>query len=812
MTKDTLIEIEIDGKTLPAKPGAMIIQVADEAGIYIPRFCYHKKLSIAANCRMCLVEVEKAPKTLPACATPVAPGMKVFTQSEKTLESQKSVMEFLLINHPLDCPICDQGGECELQDLSLGFGRGVSRLNVGKRSVKDKNLGPLVSSEMTRCIHCTRCVRFGDEVAGMRELGGTGRGDETEIGTYVQHAMQSELSGNVIDVCPVGALTSKPYRFSARAWEMTQHEAIAPHDCLGSNIYLHTRGEEYSAARHVMRVVPRENEAINETWLSDRDRYSYEAIHSENRLLKPLIKRNSVWQEASWSEALDAVLERLQSIAPKIGPAQIGAIMSPSASLEEAYLLQKLLRAIGSPHIDHRIRQTDFSGAEDLPLYPQLGMPIAELENVDAVVLIGSDIRREQPLANARLRKAIKKGAAAFCINPIDYELNFSVAGKWIVAEQEMVIELAKILQAVCQKTQQIIPEAIQRILKTVKPGAAEIAMAEKLLAAQNGVVLLGAYGINQTHATIIRGLAAHLASLTQAKLGFLTEGANSAGACLAGVLPHRGPAGENIAAPGLNAKTMFTEKLAAYILYAVEPELDCAFADAAVQALKTANTVVAFSAFRSAALEQYADILLPITTFAEMSGTYVNVEGHWQSMHAAMPPLGEARPGWEVLQVLGNLWGLPGFVYPASFAVREELKMQIDSIEQPNFGPDAFMENDDWMADLVDMLAEKPEQNLHRLAEWPMYRVDGLVRRASALQASIREDMLAIRIHSALAQRLHLTDGELAVAEQGNSRLELPIIIDDAIPDCAVYIAAGLEGTAGFGESFGAIRLAKKS
>ena len=339
-----MIEIEIDGKKLQAAPGTMIIQVADEAGIYIPRFCYHKKLSIAANCRMCLVEVEKAPKTLPACATPITPGMKVFTQSEKTIFSQKAVMEFLLINHPLDCPICDQGGECELQDLSMGYGKGISRYNQGKRSVKDKNLGPLIASEMTRCIQCTRCVRFGEEIAGMRELGATGRGEQMEIGTYIQHAIRSELSGNVIDVCPVGALTSKPYRFTARAWEMRQHKAVAPHDCLGSNIFIHTRGEEYSEVRRVMRVVPRENEQINETWLADRDRFSYEAINSAKRVLRPLIKYQGQWREVDWNTALNETVSRLMAVIQAAGPEKIGALISPSATLEECYLLQKLLR------------------------------------------------------------------------------------------------------------------------------------------------------------------------------------------------------------------------------------------------------------------------------------------------------------------------------------------------------------------------------------------------------------------------------------------------------------------------------------
>ncbi len=814
-----MIELEIDGRKLSARQGEMIIQVADEAGIYIPRFCYHKHLSIAANCRMCLVEVEKAPKTLPACATPVAAGMKVFTQSEKTIESQKNVMEFLLINHPLDCPICDQGGECELQDLSMGYGKGVSRYNERKRSFKDTNLGPLISSEMTRCIQCTRCVRFGAEVAGMRELGATNRGEVMEIGTYVEHVIQSEVSGNIIDLCPVGALTSKPYRFTARAWEMKQHPAIAPHDCLGSNIFIHSRGEEYSPVRQVMRVVPRENSSINEVWLADRDRYSYEGIHSENRVTQPLIKQGGVWQETSWEQALQHVVEYLRAA----GPTQMGALISPSATVEEHYLLQKLLRGSGCHNIDHRLQQTDFSDQEYSPLYPSLGLPIAELEQLEAFFLIGADVRMEQPLANIRLRKAALKGATTLLANPMHYDSNFPVTESWLAAGPDLINVLAKILKALQEQSSYQLPESLRVSLDSVTPGEVEQAAATKWLQAEKKAILLGAYALNHPQASLVRHLSYAIAQCSQASWGVFSTGANSAGAHLAGAVPHRGVDGENLANPGLNARSLFEKPLPIYILFNVEPELDCADSAAALRGLSAADKVISLATHRGGAMEEYADVILPIASFAENSGTYVNAEGCWQSMIAAVLPLGKALPGWRLLANLGSLLELPGFDYVAAEVVRDELKGKLENISfvDPLSETAALSRRGGALGNHAARSVrarQVPERQdpvggdrlrlLYRITEWPMYRIDSMVRNAKSLQATLSAELAAIRIHPQLANELQLKAGEWVTAIQEGSEVKLKLILDERIAPGYVAIPAGLEATAGFGDAMGEIEL----
>lgn len=807
-----MIEIEIDGKKLEAESGSMIIQAADEAGIYIPRFCYHKKLSIAANCRMCLVEVEKAPKTLPACATPVAPGMKVFTQSEKTIASQKAVMEYLLINHPLDCPICDQGGECELQDLAMGFGRGISRYQQGKRSVKDKNLGPLIASEMTRCIQCTRCVRFGDEIAGERELGATGRGELMEIGTYVQHVVRSELSGNIIDLCPVGALTSKPYRFSARAWEMQQHPAIAPHDCLGSNIYIHTRTDVYSPARHVMRVVPRENELINENWLSDRDRFSYEGINSPKRLTQPFIKQNGIWTEVDWTVALQAVVSRLQTIQQTKGTHEIGAFISPSATTEDCYLLQKLLRGIGSDNIDFRIRQTDFSLDQRASLFPLFNIPLVELESLDTVFLVGSDLRREQPLANQRVLKASKKGATVLSLNPENYDSNLLGHSKIIAGGDHFILVLARILKALCIIQEDLAPCEMISSLGDIEPKQEEYQLVESLLKGKKVGILLGAYALNHPKSSVIFNLIYCISKLAKAKLAYFTEGANAVGALLAGAVPHRGPANQDLPSPGLNADEMLKQRLRAYILCGLEPELDFAKPALAYKALKEADTVVALSAFDSQALRDYADIILPIASFAETSGTYVNMEGRWQFSEAVTIPRGNAQAAWNILRVLANLFGLAGFDYSSIDQVQKELKSLVQDVNTLEDSTDSNI----WMAE-TEELEGWPSINLEglipsglkRLGQWPMYRIDSVVRHAQSLQATYGDEIAVIRINSRLADKLHLVSGALVTAIQDDSKVSLPLVIDNGLADDTVAIYSGIDATLGFGEAFGDIFLA---
>ncbi len=695
MSQDT-IKITVDGQELEARPGQMLIEVTDAAGIYIPRFCYHPKLSVAANCRMCLVQVAKAPKPLPACATPVAPGMKVFTRSPRASAAQKATMEFLLINHPLDCPICDQGGECELQDIAMGYGRDVSRYNEGKRVVADKNIGPLVSTDMTRCIHCTRCVRFGQEVAGIQELGALGRGDRMEIGTFVESTVDHELSGNIIDLCPVGALNNKPYRFSARAWEMEQRATIAPHDCFGSNIYAHVlRGR-------LKRVVPHDNEAINETWISDRDRFSYEGVYSDDRLQTPLVREDGKLREASWEEALEKAAAGLKQISVNDGGDALGAWLAPSATVEEAYLAGRLVRHLGSSNIDHRLRRRDFRGQAGEALLPGLNMDIATVEKLDALLIVGSNLRREVPMLAHRVRKAARAGAQVSFLNPAAYEYLFPVATYIETAAADLAAEVNGIIAAAEGKGGSDEQQAIAASLKAGTAG-----------------ILLG--HIAQRHPAFAEVLvcARRLATLTGATLGLVTEGANSAGVAYAGALPHRGPAGTAVTA-GKDFGQMLASPLKGLLLAGVEPEFDCADAVGAVNALAGAEFVVAMSPWLTSSACEYADVVLPVGTFAETSGTYVNVQGDWQSFAGVAAPVGQARPAWKVLRVLGNLLDMPGCEYVSSEAIRDELRA-IDTVEpQP-------------AADELEALTEVAVTTDD--LEVPIYAVDGLVRRATALQ-----------------------------------------------------------------------------
>jgi len=561
-----MADIEINGKPIKARDGAMVIEAADEAGITIPRFCYHEKLSVAASCRMCLVEVEKAPKPLPACATPVTDGMKVWTNSPRALAAQKNVMEFLLINHPLDCPICDQGGECDLQDIAVGYGNDVSRFAEIKRVVKEKDIGPLIATDFTRCIHCTRCVRFGQEIAGIRELGATGRGEHMEIGTYVEKSVSSELSGNIIDICPVGSLTSKPFRFTARPWELTDCATIAPHDCVGSNLVLQTR------RNRVMRALPRRNEAVNEVWISDRDRFSYIGLNSTDRLQAPMVKEGGEWREADWNTALERVVKGVRKVVDSHGPEQLGALVSPSATLEEMYLLQKLVRGLGCANIDHRLRQSDFSDQDLLPAFPWLGQSIEELERVDAALLVGSNVRKEQPMLGHRLRKAALAGASVMVVNPVDFPFNFPVSERLIGGPEQMVRALAAIAKALLDITGETPPEGLAALLENLSVGDTELAMAERLKTAENATVLLGAQALGCRQLSALRALSALIARLSGARFGVLPEGANSTGAWLAGVVPHRGPVGEETPITSLvNASAMFEHPLKGYILNAMQ-------------------------------------------------------------------------------------------------------------------------------------------------------------------------------------------------------------------------------------------------
>ena len=781
-----MANIEIDGKSFEVENGKMIIEVADEAGIYIPRFCYHKKLSVAANCRMCLVEVENGRKTVPACATPITNGMKVFTKSKEAIRSQQAVMEFLLINHPLDCPICDQGGECELQDISMGFGNDISTYEETKRAVEDDDLGPLISTEMTRCIHCTRCVRFGEEVAGLRELGSTGRGESMQIGTYVKHSITSEVSGNIIDLCPVGALTSKPYRFTARAWEMTQHESIAPHDCLGSNVYLHTRRTD------VMRVAPREHDKINETWLSDRDRFSYLGLNNKARASQPMIKRNGQWESVDWPTALKFAAEGMSRIIKQHGPEQFAAFASPSSTLEEFYLLQKLMRELGVNNLDHRLQQTDFRDQDGQTNMPTNSLQYAELENQDTVLLLGCNIDREIPLAGIRVRKAFRNGAKIYAVNPVDYDYHFDVIDKIIVSPQDMPMQLAILVLALVGDASQL-PTDVQKLLIGLHLDAKAKAIA-KALRRPNSAIITGALCENHPDAALLRTLVALLERLSGARVLRLTVGANSAGAWLAGMVPHRTLAGKVIEPAGLDVQAALDKKLKGYLLMAVEPGFDFANPYRARQSMLAAEFVVMLTAFQNESIQDYADVILPMAPYSETSGTYINVDKTWQTVKGALAPFGEARPAWKILRVLANLLHCKGFEYISSEEVMHDIKGQAEMMPDAKYVP--------FYPESLPVI----RQSLVRVGEWPLYRSDAIVRHATALQECASAESACIRIHPTTANQYKLD--ESATVSQGDIEITLPLKRDERMALDVVWVVNALPETVDLGHSFAAITI----
>ena len=713
MSED-LVNIEIDGVAVKARKGAMIIHATDAQGAYVPRFCYHDKLSVAANCRMCLVEVEKAPKPMPACATPVAEGMKVFTKSPRAIAAQKATMEFLLINHPLDCPICDQGGECELQDLAVGYGRDVARYSERKRVVKDRSIGPLVSTDMTRCIHCTRCVRFGDEIAGLQELGTVGRGESMQISTYVEKSVDHELSGNIIDLCPVGALNNKPYRYRARAWEMTQHPLVSPHDCTGTNLSGHVlRGR-------LMRVVPRDNEEINENWIADRDRFSCEGLYTEDRALKPMVKDGGAWREVDWETALEAAARGLQKVVREAGAGQAGFLVSPSATLEEASLAARLARGLGCGNVDHRLRRIDFRDQAGDSASPTLGCSLADLDQASAVLVVGSSLRREVPIIAHRIRKgAVRHGTQVALVNPRPQELMFPVAAQFTSNGLGMAQHVAALLVAALRSSGQSIPQDLAPALEGVVPTSDHERVARLLAGEGLRVILLG--GVAERHVAYseIRALARALAVATGAVIGFLPDGGNAVGAALAGATPHRGVGGRPLTAPGLSALEMLNARLRGYVLVGGIEFADLVPSPSVESALQSAECVVALTPY--AGPEQLANstVILPVAAFAETSGTWVNVEGRWQSVPGAARPPGEARPAWKVLRVLGNLLDLRGFDYVSSEDVRDELLREIGgggTDPTPAFVPGRLSAVDS-------------------TRELGIYRVDAVVRRSRPLQ-----------------------------------------------------------------------------
>ena len=714
MTMDTQkdrVTIEVNDTQLEARQGQMLIEVADANGISIPRFCYHKKLSVSANCRMCLVEVENAPKMLPACATPVTDGMKAWTKSPKAIAAQKSVMEFLLINHPLDCPVCDQGGECDLQEMALGYGGYQARYGEKNRIVKDKDYGPLVSTEMTRCIHCTRCIRFSTEVAGITELGGTGRGDHMEIGTYVRKTLSSELSGNMIDLCPVGALLSKPFLFSARSWEMNSVSSIAPHDAVGSNIQIQTRGGK------VMRVIPQENESVNEIWISDRDRFSYLGLDSDDRLTQPMIRSESgELVETDWQSALEAAVNGLKEVVSDNGGDAIGSVASPSSTVEEFYLLQKLMRGMGSSNIDHRLHQQDFSGQSE-QIAPQLGCSISDIEVMDSILVVGSNLRHEQPLLSHRVRKAALNGSAVSTLNPEaeeDVEFNFSLSEQ--IVTDSLTSDLAAVAKAMVDLGKGGEMTGISDLLTSAVVTERHRAVADSLVNGEKSMVLMGEIAYRDQNQAVIYALSGAIAKMASGVFGFVTEGANALGGALAGAVPHRGVAGVDVDTTGKDIVAMVEQPPKAMVLTGVEGGIDIS-----ADLVKSSSFVVSLSAFADPVIRANADVLLPMAAFSETSGTFVNAEGRWQSFGGAVAPMGESRPGWKILRVLGTLANIDGFDFDSSDDVLEELRSVCDQSEEKQWS---------WSApsDLGDLKATTATGS-------SIYQVDALVRRSEPLQ-----------------------------------------------------------------------------
>lgn len=782
-----MIQVEIDGKKLQAQDGDSIIEVADRNGIYIPRYCYHKNLSVAGNCRMCLVEVEKQKKPMPACATPVSDGMKIFTQSKLALDAQRDVMGFLLINHPLDCPVCDQGGECELQDLAMGFGRSSSEYDQNKRAVQGPELGPLIQTFMTRCIQCTRCVRFGEEIAGKRELGVVNRSEHEAISTAVKNMMESEVSANIIDICPVGALTAKPTRFTGRSWSYYEHPYIAAHDCLGSHIFLHTLRNDNAAVHRVMRTVPREEPTINECWISDRDRFGFMGMNHVDRLSRPLLKVKGEWEAVSWERLLSEISDRLRAIKMSSSTDNLAGLIGSQVTLEEQYLFQKLMRKIGTKHIDSRLRTQDFSDQTSRPLQPILGKSLVELAGSDAILVIGGDFRREQPVLICRLNQTAEdQDRDIFLINAYDTEPTFPVTDQSIVARYEMVPALVSLIAAV--KIEK--GESLSGEWSKLRIYPEHVGWAKKLVAAEKPAIVLGEQVDTLAQAASLRSCARELARLIGGTLGELTLGPNTAGAWLTGCVPHRGPGGITVPM-GDHALDVLTRKpKKAYFLYQVEPEYDTAAPAQALQNLRDAELVVVASSFVTDEMKEYADFILPIATFAETSGTFMNVEGKAQSFIAATVPSEEARPGWKVLRVLGNFCQLDGFEQRTIDELREEFYAEID--------PVTFNEETQVVFDIEQIKAVTPQ--LTRVAPYPTAACDSLVRRSQAMQAMLLPTYRQVAMNSETATSLGLTDGCQVKLKQGESELSLFFRVDEKLANSVVFLPTGIVETKGFG------------
>ncbi len=788
-SQQDLVTLTIDGVEVKAPRNTMLIEVADQAGVSIPRFCYHKHLSVAANCRMCMVEVEKAPKPLPACATPVSEGMKVYTHSELALDAQKGTMEFLLINHPLDCPVCDQGGECELQDVAMGYGGDVSRFNERKRVVRDKNIGPLVSTDMTRCIHCTRCVRFGSEIAGVSELGATGRGEFMEIGTYVEKSLSSELSGNVIDLCPVGALNAKPSRMKARAWEMVEQSNISAHDSFGSNLIMHTLRNE------VIRVVPEENAEVNETWISDRDRFSYEGMYSDNRLTQVMQKNDGEWQPSYWSDALHSIAQTLKQYDAE----EIGFLVSPNQSNEEIYLTQKLARALEIKNIDHRVNQIDFEQQHADPAFPWLGQSIADVGKQDAILIIGSDLRSEQPMLAHKVRQANARGAKVFVVNPHYCKFHMPLSGHVVVKPQEWLAKIVGLLAELNNSSKHNVPSDLNMLLSTGKVDSDMAGIAKTLLNVEHSSVLIG--NLMQLHYeySSLRAISYWLSQLTESSFGYVSTASNSAGASLLGALPHRTVMSKTIDEPGMNYQQMIQSPRKVFVLLGLEPEWDCVLPTQTLKALQQAEVVIAINSFTTEGMREYCDWMLPIKCYAEAEGTKINMEGRWQSYFKVVDSDDEIKDGWKILRMLGAELELDGFDYVDIDDVRQEISQSLDnsfgfSNELPSL-PKIEIKN--WDEGIV-----------FSTGAIPIYSIDSIVRNASSLKQAQDLDESVMMINSIDVEKHGLIEGKWVKVSQDEDSSIFKCVINNKIEPGTVYIPRGLPRSEKLGGVYAPVQL----
>ncbi len=763
-----MINIEIDGKAVQVAPGSTVMDAANQVGAYVPHFCYHKKLSIAANCRMCLVQVEKAPKPLPACATPVTEGMKVFTASEQAKKAQQGVMEFLLINHPLDCPICDQGGECQLQDLAVGYGKSGSRFEEEKRVVFHKNLGPLISAqEMSRCIHCTRCVRFGQEVAGIMELGMGGRGEHSEILSFVGNSVDSELSGNMIDVCPVGALTSKPFRYAARTWELQRRKTVSPHDGLNANLQIQIKNDR------VLRVLPHENEAVNECWISDRDRFSYEGLYSDDRLTTPMVKTDGVWHQTSWQDALTAAAGAIASTVKAEGGNALSILMGPHSTLEESFLAKQIAIAVGSSSIDHRLRVSD-AALDAGGGIPWLGLKVSDFAAVDRFLVIGASLRQEQPLLASRIRARVKRGAMLSVISSVDDDLLCPLAAKIVVKPSGMLSELAGVAVALAKRLEKSAPT----VLNTVPSVEAE-RIAASLASGKRVAVMLGELALSGTDASQLEALAACIADLTGGTSGRLILSASSVSAYVAGAIP-----GDS----GKSAREALTSDSGAMLVIGFEPELDSLCGLEGQKTLKSTTKVIAIVAHVNQALRDKADVLLPIAPFTETSGTYISQDGTAQSFTGVVRPLGETRPGWKVLRVLGDLL----HANVGAFNSSEDVKVAaLAGFDATKLGAKPAA---------VTALTPADGTALERVADVPIYHADPLVRRGLSLSRSAYGKQARVRMNADTAKGLNLTDGATVAVTQGAGTALATLSIDSSVPNGAVRVPLATEVSAQLG------------